>query len=154
MIVTKGRIKILSDLIPTGNVENDKKILPVLIKATKTQHDKNVEDMKQLKNYFYNETPILAKVKVAQPDINNKIGIPYANLAVTTINGYCFSKPFTYSTRNSKSSVVKMIKQLNDALDDDNYNRKLLDTTLNSGIASFIIKYSFCHFYIILIKFF
>ena len=141
MLTTKGRIKILSDIIPTGDVKTDKNLLPALIKATMKQHEINVGDMKQLKNYFYNETPILAKVKIAQPDINNKIGIPYANLAVTTINGYCFSKPFTYSTRNSKASVVKMIKQFNDALDDDNYNRKLLETTLNSGTTGLGYRY-------------
>ena len=55
---TKGRIKILSDLIPTGNIEIDRKMIPVILENTLSEHNKNLKDIKELENYYYNDTKI------------------------------------------------------------------------------------------------
>ena len=134
-----GRFKILSDLMPTGNIEADKVIIPKIISETMPLHQKNVKDMKRLKEYYYNKTDVRNKQKTQQPEINNKIGIDYASIIVTTINAYCFANPLTVSSRNPEEQ--DKIKLLNDALDDDNYNQKTMHTALDSGIFGLGYKY-------------
>lgn len=129
--MSRGRIKILSDLIPTGIIEQDKIILPRIIELTMAQHEKNACDIKQQKANYYNETNIIGKIKTQQPNINNKIAIPYPSLITTTINAYCFANPFTFSSRTV--GVEDKIKALNDALDDDNYAQKSQKMHLDSG---------------------
>ena len=135
-----GRIKILSDIIPTGNIEQDKKLIPRIISTTIGLHNQNVEVMKQLNEWFYNDSHnILFKTKTQQPEINNFVTVPYPNLAVTTINAYCFANPFSFSSR-----VVEQqhkIEELNAAMKDDGYGDKLLDVTLNSGKCGLGYKY-------------
>lgn len=135
----KGRIKILSDLVPTGDISRDKKIIPIIIQNTMQIHNKNVEKMKVLENYYYNITNIENKTKTTRNDINNKFSIDYPSIAVTTINAYCFANPLSISTRNAKMS--KEIKQLKDCLDDDNYYSKSNDMYLQSGIKGLGYKY-------------
>ena len=123
-----GRIKIVCDLKPTGDINEDKLIIPKIIQTTLSLHEKNVADIKRLFKYYYNDTDIKAKEKVQQPDINNKIGINYASVAVNTINGYSFSNSLTFSSR--KTDNEDAMKAFNDALDEDNYNHKLRKLTL------------------------
>lgn len=137
--MNNGRIKIICDLKPTGDLEKDKLIIPKIIEATKGLHDKNVEDIKRLFKYYYNETDIRAKDKTQQPKINNKVGVAYGNIAVTTLNGYCFANSLTYSSR--KVGNEDKMKAFNDSLDDDNYQDKLLKVALNSGICGLAYKY-------------
>ena len=134
-----GRIKIICDLKPTGDLEKDKLIIPKIIESTRGLHDQNVEDIKRLFKYYYNETDIMAKDKTQQPNINNKIGVAYGNIAVTTLNGYCFANSLTYSSR--KVGNEELMKAFNDSLDDDNYQDKLLKVALNSGICGVAYKY-------------
>ena len=128
-----GRKKILCDLMPTGDIEQDKYILPRIIDLTLPDHNANVAQMTKLRNYYYNITNVLNKTKKQQPNINNKISINYPEIAVTNINAYCFSQPFTYSARGTDTNGVK---ELNDALDDDSYNQKSHTMWLNSGITA------------------
>ena len=136
---SKGRKKIFSDLIPTGIIEQDKIIIPKIIDITMKEHNENLIDIKKLRDYYYNVTNILNKLKVQQPSINNKVGIDYAEIAVTTINAYCFANPLTFSSRNS--GIEDKIKALNDAFDDDSYSHKSLDMYLNSGITALGYRY-------------
>lgn len=136
---TKGRIKILSDLIPTGNIEIDKKMIPVILENTLSEHNKNLEDFKKLENYYYNDTAIKFKTKVRQEQINNKINVDYPSIAVTTINAYCFANPLSISSRNSEKN--EQIKALKDCLDDDNYYAKSNDMYLQSGIKALGYRY-------------
>ena len=139
LFVENGRFKILSDLVPTGDIEKDKFIIPRILDLTLSTHQKNVVEIKRLKDYYYNKTDILAKEKVQQKSINNKVGVDYAEIAVTTINAYCFAHPLTFSSR--KSDVEDSIKALNDALDDDNYAGKSMDMYLNAGICALGYRY-------------
>lgn len=139
IFVENGRIKILSDLIPTGDIEKDKYIIPRILDITLPNHNKNVVDIKRLRNYYYNKTDIVTKDKTQQKSINNKIGIDYAQIAVTTINAYCFANDLTFSSRNSE--VEDEIKAFNDALDDDNYAEKSHDMFLNAAIGALGYRY-------------
>lgn len=134
-----GRLVIISDLIPSGNLEHDRTIIPQIINNTLPNHRKNVEDIERLVNYYYNKTDIELKTKTQQPQINNKIGVAYANMAVTTINAYCFANPLTFSARTNGKE--EQIKALNDALDDDNYSNKTAIVELNSGMCGIGYKY-------------
>lgn len=137
--VQNGRIKIISDLKPTGNIEQDKLIIPKIIENTIGLHSKNVADIKRLFSYYYNDTDIKGKTKTQQPEINNKIGVNYASIAVNTINGYSFSNSLTFSSRRTDNEDE--MKAFNDALDDDNYNHKLRKLTLNYGVCGLAYKY-------------
>lgn len=137
--MSHGRIKITTDIVPTGNIAEDKAIIPFIIKNAKALHDINVADMKRLRDYYYNETDIQNKEKTQQPDINNKIGIADASVVVTTINAYCFANPLTISSRNSERQ--EEIQALLDAVDSDNYNQKTMHTVLDSGIYGLGYKY-------------
>ena len=137
----KGRKEIFTDLIPTGDIATDKRIIPVILDNALAIHNENVEDIKKLFDYYYNETEILEKTKVQQSEINNQVSIPYANVAVNTINSYCFSSPFTRSSRNSDSAVTDLVKQFNDALDDDDYDSKTAEAEMNAGICAYGYKF-------------
>lgn len=119
--------------MPTGNIEQDKYILPRIIDLTLPDHNANVAQMAKLRNYYYNITNILNKTKTQQPNINNKVAINYPEIAVTTINSYCFSQPLTFSARGAD---INGVKELNDALDDDSYAQKSQTMWLNSGITA------------------
>ena len=134
-----GRIKIICDLKPTGNIEEDKVIIPKIINSTLSLHETNASEIKRLFNYYYNITDILGKTKVQQPDINNRIGIDYASIAVNTINGYSFSNALTFSSRRTDNEDE--MKAFNDSLDDDNYSHKLKKLTLNYGVGGLAYKY-------------
>lgn len=138
-MVKQGRAKILSDLIPTGDISKDKIIIPKIIDITLKQHRENLVDIKKLKDYYYNKTKILSKTKVQQAEINNKIPIGYPSIAVTTINAYCFANPLTFSSRTD--GIEDKIKSLNDSLDDDSYSQKSLEMYLNSGITGIGYRY-------------
>lgn len=135
----KGRLKILSDLIPTGDIERDKIIIPKIIDITMQQHKENVAQIEKLRNYYYNNTIVDNKTKTRQEEINNRIPIDYPSIAVTTINAYCFANPLTFSSRTN--GVEDKIKALNDALDDDSYSQKSLDMYLNSAITALGYRY-------------
>lgn len=136
---SKGRKKILCDLMPTGNIEQDKKIIPKIIDITLKDHNENLCEIKKLREYYYNDMEILNKVKTQQPQINNRIVVGYPSIAVTTINAYCFANPLTFSSRASE--IEEKTKALNDALDDDSYSQKSLEMYLNSGITALGYRY-------------
>lgn len=137
--MNNGRIKIICDLKPTGDIEKDKIIIPKIIGATMSLHEANAADIRRLFDYYYNKTDIRAKEKVQQPSINNKIGIAYPSIAVTTINGYCFSNSLTFSSR--KLDNEEQMKAFCDTLDDDNYNDKLLKLAFITGVCGIGYKY-------------
>ena len=139
--MNNGRIEIFTDLIPNGDVEHDKKIIPIILDEALNKHSLNKTDQERLIDYYYNKTDIEYKTKVQQSTINNKVAIPYANIAVTTINSYCFSTPFTRNSRNGDDKVTQMLKAFNDALDDDSYDSKTAETELNSGSCGLGYKF-------------
>lgn len=136
-----GKQKILCDLKPTGDIGTDKVIIPKIIEQTRSLHEFNKNLYSIDESYYYNDTNIKFKTKTQQPDINNKISVNYAQIAVTTIDGYCFSEPMTVSSRNADAEVQKRIQALKDAMKNDNYEQKTKQVTQKSGIFSIGYKY-------------
>ena len=134
-----GRLKILCDLVPTGDIEKDKKIIPKILDITKPLHEKNVQDMDRLVNYYYNKTNIALKEKIQQSSINNKLVIDYPQIAVTTINAYCFANPLSFSSRNPDKD--EQMKAFNDAVDDDSYSEKAMKMYFNAGMTGLGYRY-------------
>lgn len=139
LFVENGRLKILCDLIPTGDIQRDKIIIPKILELTKSQHEKNVNDMKRLVDYYFNKTNILLKEKTQQSSINNKVAIDYPQIAVTTINAYCFANPLSFSSRNPAKE--SQMKAFNDAIDDDNYSEKAMKMYFNAGTTGLGYRY-------------
>lgn len=134
-----GRAKILCDIIPTGDIATDKVLIPKILDITLSQHQKNVPDMQRLLDYYYNKTDIRFKQKTQQKAINNKVVIDYPQIAVTTINAYCFANPLSFSSRDpAKDDEMGAFL---DALDDDSYSQKSMKMYFNAGLTALGYRY-------------
>lgn len=140
MINSKGRVKILSDLFPTGDIEQDKKIIPKIIEITLPYHLENVCVMDKLEEYYYNNTSSILKKpeKNQQKNIDNKIAINYAYMAVTNMNAHCFANPLTFS---AEGDDVDKVESLNKAMKADKYKEKSDVMQLNSAITGLGYRY-------------
>lgn len=134
-----GRNKILTNRRLNGIIENDKKIIPMIIAESMPFHLANVADSDYLFNYYYNKTDIRDKTKKSRTDINNKISIPDAKKICTTIESYCFSSPFKYVSREAEK--VDIVKKYNDSLIADDSYGKFAKTTWNSSICGLGYRY-------------
>ena len=128
--------KILCDIVPTGDVNTDKVLIPKIISQTLAEHEANRALYEKDERYYYNVTNVELKKKTQQPDINNKISINYAQIAVETIDGYCFSQPMSVSSRNADDGVQVQIQALKDAMKNDKYGEKTKQVTQKSGLYS------------------
>lgn len=134
------RKRIYSDLIPNGDIENDIKIIPAILRQAINIHKENVTRMDKLIEYYYNQTPIKNKEKSIRKDINNKTTVPYPSLAVSIINGYTFSIPFKYIISKDKfGDEVK--KSFSQNLKADGYYEKTISTELWAGKTGVGYKY-------------
>ena len=136
-----GRKKIFTDILPTGNVSQDIRIIPQILSNAIPVHNENVAAMDRLVDYFYNHTDIDQKEKVSRPEVNNKVSIPRANTTVTTINSYCFSNPFKFISLQAENEITQELKEFNDCCELDNYAAKLIETTQWSGITGIGYKF-------------
>ena len=136
-----GRYKILTDLIPTGNIEKDEKIIPQIIERSKPFHDENVRKMEELYNYFFNHTDIENKTKTTRNDVNNKISKPICYIACVRKNSYCFGKPFQFISSQAEQKKQNEVKAFTDALSADSYESHLTETTLHSSWSALGYKY-------------
>ncbi len=136
-----GRYKILTSLIPNGDLAHDAAIIPEIIEKAMPIHKQNIAEMNRLYDYFFNQTDILSKDKTSRPEINNKISKPICYIACVRKNTYCFGKPFQFISAQAEQSKQEQVKQLNDALAADNYAGHLTECTLNSSWSALGYKY-------------
>ena len=136
-----GRNKILTSLIPNGDIAHDEEIIPKIIEKAMPAHIENVAAMDRLYDYLFNKTDILEKEKTSRPDVNNKISKPICHIACVRKNTYCFGKPFQFISAQAGEKNQEQIKQFNDALRVDNYAGHLTEATLNSSWAALGYKY-------------
>lgn len=73
---------------------------------------RNVRDIKYLYNYYLGVQPILNRVKLVRPDINNKVAVNHAEEIVSFFNGYIFGDPIVYAGR-SEDDCSEEIQNLN-----------------------------------------
>lgn len=126
----------MCDIKLTGDIDTDKVLIPKIIVETRSLHEFNKSLYITDEKYYYNDTNIKFKEKTQQPTINNKVSINYPQIAVTTIDGYCFSEPMSVSSRNATKSAQLQIQALKDAMKNDNYGQKTKQVTQKSGIYS------------------
>lgn len=136
-----GRIQILTDLVPSGNIDYDRQIIPQILDLAYKAHLKNTTAMRKLVEYYYNRTEIRNKTKVSRQDINYKISVPRADTTVTTINSYCFSNPFKFISLQAEEDINNELKAFNDCCELDNYTAKLIECAEWSGITGLGYKY-------------
>ena len=136
-----GRKRIYTDIVPTGDIAQDIKIIPQILYNSIPVHNENVGAMDRLIDYFYNHTAIDAKEKISRPEVNNKVSVPRANTTVTTINSYCFSNPFKFISLQAEQEITDELKNFNDVCELDNYASKLIETTQWSGITGIGYKF-------------
>lgn len=136
-----GRKRIYTDIVPTGIIAEDIKIIPQILYKSIPVHTENVGAMDRLVNYFYNHTAIDDKIKISRPEVNNKVSIPRANTTVTTINSYCFSNPFKFISLQAEQEITDELKNFNDCCELDNYSAKLIETTQWSGVTGIGYKF-------------
>lgn len=136
-----GRLKILTSLIPNGDIAHDADIIPKIIEAAMPEHQQNISAMNRLYDYLFNKTDVLNKEKTSRPDVNNKISKPICHIACVRKNTYCFGKPFQFISAQAEEKAQTEIKEFNDALRADNYAGHLTEVTLNSSWAGLGYKY-------------
>lgn len=136
-----GRLKILTSLIPNGDIAHDAGIIPKIIEAAMPEHQQNISAMNRLYDYLFNRTDIMKKEKTSRPDVNNKISKPICHIACVRKNTYCFGKPFQFISAQAEEKAQEEIKEFNDALRADNYAGHLTEVTLNSSWAGLGYKY-------------
>lgn len=73
---------------------------------------RNVRDIQYLYNYYLGVQPILNRVKLVRPDINNRVAVNHAEEIVSFFNGYIFGDPIVYAGR-SEEDCSEEIQLLN-----------------------------------------
>lgn len=134
-----GRYKLLTSLVPTGNIDEDAQIIPIILEQVLPRHQENVADMERSRDYYFNHTDILEKTKTTRADINNKISKPICQIACWRKNSYCFGKPFQFISAQAEKQ--DLVQKFNSALKADGYKKHLNEYTLKSSWASLAYKY-------------
>ena len=112
-----GRIKILTDMVLNGNIENDKVVIPKIIEEALPHHKVNVRAYTTNENWYFNNTSkILSKVKYVRPEIDNKFTFSKAKSTVEMNNGYCFGEPFKYVTNEAEERKQVQMTAFNKCL--------------------------------------
>lgn len=137
-----GRYKILTDLIPNGNLKHDEQIIPQIIENSMVYHLQNVADMNDDYDYYFNYTEIEKKEKKSRPDINTKVSKPICNIACRRKNNYCFGKGFQFISVEAEEKKQEEVQAFNTALRADDYTSHLSEVTLKSAWAGLGYKYA------------
>lgn len=81
-------------------------------------HVSNEKDIIKLSNYYLGKQPILDRVKVVRPDINNKTVMNFAYSITRQINGYAFGKPVVYAQRTKdKDDIIQILNDMMEEID-------------------------------------
>ena len=114
---TYGRKKILTDMIISGNIDHDKKIIPKIIENALPLHKINVGAYSVNESWYFNDTnKILSKIKHIRPEIDNKFTFATAKSVVEMNNGYCFGEPFKYVTNEAEPYKQEQMTAFNKCL--------------------------------------
>lgn len=92
---------------------NRDNIVDVLTSAM-TVHAKNRTEIQYLWDYYRGKQPILDRIKLVRPEINNLIVENRANEIVEFKTGYLLGEPVAYVSRNDAEGVAESINRLNE----------------------------------------
>jgi len=82
--------------------EKIKQILPQVLR----QHDKNVDEINYLYDYYKGKQPILNKMKKVRPEINNKVLENHAFELVEFKKAYVYGEPVQYVQKGEKDNEL------------------------------------------------
>lgn len=112
--------KIIYSNVDEVTIDN---VLDVFSSAMNT-HLSNKADIQYLWDYYKGKQPILEKVKVVRPEINNKVVENRANEIVAFKVGYLCGEPIQYISRRSEEKVQANIELLNELMFSENKANK------------------------------
>ena len=118
--IPKTGRKIIYSNVDEVTIDN---VIEVFANAMNT-HLLNKADIQFLWDYYKGKQPILNKVKVVRPEINNKIVENRANEIVAFKVGYLCGEPIQYISRRSDEQVAKEIELLNELMFSENKANK------------------------------
>lgn len=93
-MILKGRTKIISEFVSEDL--RDLANVATLVNATMVTHLTNKSDIDWLMDYKNGQQPILQKVKVVRPEVNNMLVVNHAQMITRTIIGYFLGTPIQY----------------------------------------------------------
>ncbi len=127
--LTFGRSRIYTEL-----EVNEKNILEILENSLPI-HEKNVQEMKMLIDYYLGNQDILYRQDAYSSNVNNKVVINYAQSIVRDIIGYTFGKDIEYVQRKSKD--IEAVEELTNVLQYEDISLTDLTTALYASICGF-----------------
>lgn len=105
-------------VIYTSREQINQNTIPQIINGAMTRHLMNRAEIKYLYRYFKGDQPILQRVKLIRPDVNNKIVINNAFSIARQASGYFLGEPIQYTAKDIKDS--DSISKLNAFMDSEN----------------------------------
>ena len=112
--------KIIYSNVDEVTIDN---VIDVFAAAMNT-HLANKADIQYLWDYYKGKQPILQKIKVVRPEINNKIVENRANEIVAFKVGYLCGEPIQYISRRSDEKIQENIELLNELMFSENKANK------------------------------
>lgn len=85
-----------------------------------TIHRQNAREIDYLERYYRGDQPILYRKKVNRPEVNNKVPINLAYLAVERKTAEMFAEPMQYVLRGTDDSKSEEVTQLNVIMETEN----------------------------------
>lgn len=105
-------------VIYTSREQINENTIPSIVNGAMTRHMKNRAETEYLFRYFKGDQPILERVKLIRPDVNNRIVINNAFSIVRNANGYFLGEPIQYTAKKQDDS--DKVSTLNDMMDSEN----------------------------------
>lgn len=104
--------------IYTSREQINENTIPSIINGAMNRHIKNRRETEYLFRYFKGDQPILERIKLIRPDVNNRIVINNAFSIVRNANGYFLGEPIQYTAKKQDDS--DNVSTLNDFMDSEN----------------------------------
>ena len=98
--------------------EINKNTIPSIVSGAMSRHLCNRGEIKYLFRYFRGYQPILDRVKLIRPDVNNRIVINNAYSIVRNATGYFLGEPIQYTAKLEDDS--ENVQKLNAYMDSEN----------------------------------
>lgn len=92
--------------------------IPTIINGAMNRHLKNRDEIEYLYRYFRGDQPILERIKLIRPDVNNKIAINNAFSTVRNAVGYFLGEPIQFTAK--RNEISSDIEKLNAYMDSEN----------------------------------
>lgn len=120
-------------VIYSSREEIDESTIPSIINGAMKRHLENRAEIEYLFKYFKGDQPILKRVKLIRPDVNNRIVINNAYSIVRNANGYFLGEPIQYTAK--KAEYSDRIAELNAFMDSENKSAEDMEIGCDASIC-------------------